>query len=121
MRQIGLEDRMVNYAASVLKMVDNLPKGFAANHLGKQLIRSGTAVALNYGEGQAAESRADFIHKLKIALKELKESQICLRILLTQNYLSEKILMPLIRETNELIAILITSINTAKKNQKNSK
>lgn len=121
MKKFDLEDRMVNYAASVLKMVDMLPKGFAANHLGKQLLRSGTSAALNYGESQASESRADFIHKLKIVLKELKESHICLRLLTSQNYISEETAVPVLQETNELISILVASTNTAKKNQKNSK
>ena len=121
MKKFDLEDRMVDYAASILKMVDMLPKGFAANHLGKQLLRSGTSSALNYGESQAAESRADFIHKLKIALKELKESQICLKLLASQKYLPEEHLAPVLQETNELISILVASTNTAKRNQKNSK
>ena len=117
MKKFDLEDRMVAYAARIIKTTDMLPSTFAASHLGRQLIRSGTSVALNYGEAQAAESRADFVHKLKVALKELKESQICLRILATQDYIPESTLNPIIRETDELISILITSIKTAKRNQ----
>lgn len=116
-RKFDLEDRTVAFASEIIKAADILPGTFGASHLGRQLIRSGTSVALNYGEAQAAESSADFIHKLKLALKELKESNVCLRILVSQNYIPETRLVPIIQEANELVAILMTSIKTARHNQ----
>lgn len=71
MKPLELEERLISFSVLILKLSDNLPSTFAATHLGKQLIRSATSSALNYGEAQAAESRADFIHKMKIVLKEL--------------------------------------------------
>jgi four helix bundle protein len=110
-----LEDRLVEFAVQILDLVENLPKYFATNHLGNQLIRSGTSAALNYGEAQAAESRRDFIHKLKVCLKELRESQVCLKIIKRKQYLRDGSIGFVIKECGELIAILITSIKTASK------
>ena len=77
----NLENRLIAFAVSILDLADKLPNTFAGKHLGGQLTRSGTSPALNYGKAQAAESRADFIHKMKNCLKELRESQICLKII----------------------------------------
>lgn len=121
MKRFDLEERMIDYASNILELVEQLPQGFAPNHLGKQLIRSATSTALNYGEGQAAESRADFIHKLKVSLKELKESQICLKILNKRKYLPNQMMDTLIKETDELISILVASVKTAKRNQQKEK
>ncbi len=89
----------------------------AGNHLSGQLIRSGTSPALNYGEAQSAESRKDFIHKMKIVLKELRESLVCLKILHRSNlYISEDKLNRIINECDELISIFVKSIETAEKN-----
>jgi len=110
-----LENRLVNYASAVIDIVEQLPPKFVCTHLGKQLIRSSTGAALNYGEAQAAESSADFIHKLKISLKELKESQISLKILSKRIYIEEKKILPIIQETSELVAIFTTSIKTARR------
>jgi four helix bundle protein len=73
-RKFDLEERLITYAVSVIKVIDTLPSNKATTHLGGQLIRSSTSPALNYGEVQAAESRKDFIHKMKIVLKELREN-----------------------------------------------
>jgi four helix bundle protein len=81
-----------------------------------QILRSGTAPAPNYGEAQSAESKADFVHKLKIALKELRETEIWLRIIVRAEMIrKEEILSDLLRETDELMAIMYTSITTAKR------
>ena len=77
------------------------------------MVRSGTAPALNYGEAQAAESRPDFIHKMKIALKELRETKVNLKFILRRNYFPENRLLPLLKENDELIAIFVKSISTA--------
>ena len=109
-RKFDLEDRLVEFAVNVLELVESLPETRAAMHLGGQLLRSGTSPALNYGEAQSAESRKDFVHKLKIILKELRESSICLRIMDKRSLLkTHKVL----NESNELVAIFTKSIKTA--------
>lgn len=79
-KKFDLEDRLVDFAVMILDLSEKLPKTYAANHLSKQIIRSGTSPALLYGEAQSAESQADFIHKMKIGLKELRETFICLKL-----------------------------------------
>jgi len=69
-----LDERLINFASSILELSDRLPQTLAGRHMAGKLIRSGTAPALHYGEAQAAESRKDFIHKMKVALKELRET-----------------------------------------------
>jgi len=94
-----------------------MPSTKPANHLSGQLIRSGTSVALNYGEAQSAESQKDFIHKMRIVLKELRESLVCLRIIYKSNlYGNEDKLLIAKKENKELIAIFVKSIETAKNN-----
>ena len=115
-----LEDRLVDFAVSILNLAEKLPNTYAGKHLSQKIIRSGTAPALNYGEAQAAESRADFIHKMKIALKELRETYINLKIIYKKQYLSSKDIKIIAQENNELISIFIASINTANKKGKNS-
>ena len=89
--------------------------GIVAGSAPSRIIRSGTSPAPNYGEAQTAESAADFIHKLKVALKELRESGIWLRIIAKAHMVkSASLLTPLLHETDELIAIAFTSIQTAK-------
>ena len=114
--QFDLEERLIDFAARCIKVGDSLPNSRAGQHLAGQLTRSGTSPALNYGEAQGAESRKDFIHKMKVCLKELRETLICLKILVRSSLLAEETLKPLIDETNELISIFVTSIKTAKVN-----
>jgi len=84
-------------------------------HLGQQLIRSGTSPSLNYGEANAAESKRDFIHKMKVCLKELRETHNCLRIINgAELHDSSDKMTELLIENNELISIFVTSINTVK-------
>jgi four helix bundle protein len=80
-RADDLEERLIQFAIAIVTLVGQLPQNFQAKHIATQLLRSGTAAAPNYGEARAAESRADFIHKLKIALKELNETAVWLRII----------------------------------------
>lgn len=109
-----LEERLIKFAGSVLEIAEKLPPKFACVHLGKQLIRSGTAPALNYGEAQGAESRADFVHKMKVGLKELRETSICLRIIASQNYVQpSNDLSVVLNENVQLISIFMASIKTA--------
>ncbi|MFK7969107.1 MAG: four helix bundle protein [Bacteroidia bacterium] len=117
MKKQELENRLVDFAISTAKSIDELPKTFINTHLGKQLIRSTTSAALNYGEAQGAESRADFIHKMQVALKELKESFVCSKIILGLLDSGQEVFNQLKEENNELIAIFIASIKTAKNNR----
>jgi len=73
-----LEDRLIDFAVRVITVAGSLPTNKVGNHISGQLIRSGTSPAPNYGEAQSAESRADFIHKMKVALKELRETRVWL-------------------------------------------
>jgi four helix bundle protein len=94
-----------------------LEKNFATEHLTKQLIRSVTSAALNYGEAQSAESKRDFVHKMKICLKELRESQVNLQILEEAELVNDLDKFNLImKECSELVAIFTTSIKTSKNN-----
>lgn len=117
MNKNDLEERLINFAVLIVDIIETMPDTKAANHLASQLIRSGTSPALNYGEAQSGESRRDFIHKIKIVLKELRESSICLKIIYrTKLYKTiEKINLAL-SESNELIAIFVKSVETAQKN-----
>lgn len=101
----------------VLEICDLLPNSKAANNLEHQLSKSGTAPALMYGEAQAAESRADFIHKMKMILKELRETRISLRIINEKPIIKNPGIEEALKECNELIGIFTKSIETAKKNR----
>lgn len=116
-----LEDRLIDFGSRVIDAVEALPSTVAGRHLGGQLVRSGTAPALHYGEAQAAESRADFIHKMKVALKELRETKVNLKFILKRKYFPEDRLLPLLKENDELIAIFIKSIYTAQEKLAKSK
>lgn len=85
MNQHELEDRLIDFAAIIIETIGLLPADTAGKHLAGQMIRSGTAPALNYGEARAAESRRDFIHKNKVILKELRETLICYKIISRAN------------------------------------
>jgi four helix bundle protein len=118
-QKFDLEERLVDFAARCIKVSVTLPATKAGQHLSGQLCRSGTSPALNYGEAQGAESRRDFVHKMKICLKELRETVVCLKIITKSEMITSDNLQPLIAESNELISIFVTSINTAKKNMEN--
>lgn len=109
-----LEERLIEFSVGVIILVESLPEKRSANHLGGQLLRSGTSPALNYGEAKSAESKNDFIHKMKVCLKELRETYNCLRILyVAKIFETEPQIVKLIKECNELIAIFVASIKTA--------
>ena len=118
MNRNDLETRLIEFSVAIIKLSRKMQKSYAARHLSSQLIRSGTSVSLNYGEAQSGESRKDFIHKLKIILKELRESHICLRIIQKIQLCSDRKELEMIKaENNELISILVKSIKTASENQ----
>jgi four helix bundle protein len=114
--KFDLEERLIDFAARCIKVAESLPNTRAGQHLSDQLTRSGTSPALNYGEAQGAESRKDFVHKMKVCLKELRETLICLKIIIRAELLAEEKLTSLINESNELISIFVISIKTAKQN-----
>lgn len=110
-----LEDRTAQLAARVVKVCEALPsKRIGAAHFADQLFRSGTGVAANYSEATEAESRKDFIHKLKIAMKELSETRTWLKIIAFAGYIDMRKLKPLIAETIELTRIFASSVKTAR-------
>jgi four helix bundle protein len=116
-----LEDRVIDFAVSIIGVVESLPKTRAAKHIVGQLLRSGTAAAPNYGEAQAAESRRDFIHKMKLSLKELQETRVWIRILQRSGYEKPQgSLGSTLSECQELILIFSKSIATARANRKST-
>ena len=118
-KKFDLEERLIDFAVRVIRTTESLPKTKIGNHISGQLIRSGTSPASNYGEAQSAESRADFIHKMGIALKELRETRIWLLIIMKANLIKPvSKLDALSDENNQLISIFVTSIGTAKQNKK---
>jgi len=115
-RRFDLEGRLLEFSAQMIRLVDALPNTRAANHVAGQLLRCGTSPYGNHGEVEAAESRKDFIHKLKICLKELRETRRWLRLIQESKMLPEKSMIPILKETEELIRIFFTSIRTAEQN-----
>ena len=114
--KFDLDERLINFAVEIIDVSEGLPKTFAGNHLAGQLVRSGSSPALNYGEAQSAESRNDFIHKMKVSAKELRETYNCLRIINKKKWYPEEKLLPVLDENNQLISIFVKSIETAKRN-----
>ena len=100
-----LEERLIDFAVMILDLVEKLPKTYAGNYFGGQLTRSGSSPALNYGEAQGAESRKDFLHKVRIVLKELRESQVNLKIIKRKPLLDSITVEPALEECNQLVAI----------------
>ncbi len=117
-KKFDLEDRLIDFAVLIIEISENLNNTRAGNHISGQIIRSGTSPALNYGEAQSAESRNDFIHKLKVLLKELRETLVALKII-KRGSLTNKIelLDKGTNECNELISIFVKSIETARRNK----
>jgi len=118
-RKYDLEDRMVEFSIKIIDIVEKLPNTKAGNHLAGQLIRSGTSPTFNYGEAESAESINDFIHKMSICLKELRETRLCLIIIKRKPLIEDIPLVDItLKENQELISIFGKSINTAEKNKK---
>ena len=120
-KKVDLEDRLGEFACMCLRVCILLPNTKAGCNLEYQLSKSGTAAALIYGEAQAAESRNDFIHKMKLALKEIRESRVNLRIIHTMPVIVNEAVDKAFKESNELMAIFLTSIETAQKNNEKLK
>jgi len=114
--KFDLEDRLVDFACMCLEVCDLLPNTKAGQNLQYQLSKSGTASALIYGEAQAAESKADFIHKMKMVLKEIRESRVNLKIIKRKPLLLHEKVDLAFSEASQLMAIFLKSIETAKNN-----
>jgi four helix bundle protein len=110
-----LPERLLVFAAAVIKITDALANTVAGRHVAAQLIRAGTSCGSNYEEACGAESRSDFVHKMSIVLKELKESRFWLRLISRTGILTSNLTEPALEECHQLCAIVAKSIPTAKR------
>ena len=108
-----LEERLIDFAVRIVKLSASLPKTPAGKHIAGQILRSGTSPAPNYGEARGAESHADFVHKLRIVLKELNETSIWLRVIDRSQLLRKELLSDIMGESSELCRIFTASLKTA--------
>ena len=114
-----LEDRLIDFSIVIIEISESLPNTRAGNHIAGQIVRSGTSPAFNYGEAQDAESNNDFIHKVKVVLKELRETRVALKIIRKAKlYKNEKKLEIALKENDELIAIFVATVKTARSRKK---
>src|SRR5262245_19395036 len=113
-RAYQLEKRLILFAAKIVSLSSKLPKTQQGRHISSQILRSGTSSAANYGEARGAESRADFIHKLKIVFKELNETTIWLEVIAESSLLSPDNIVAIVAENRELCRIIAASIKTAR-------
>jgi len=109
-----IERRLVAFAVKIIEFTVKLPKTMAARHIATQILRSGTAGAPNYGEARGAESRADFIHKMRIVEKELNETSIWIRIACEAGLVHEDQIVDIFTENTELAKIISKSVKTAR-------
>lgn len=116
-QNFNLGDRLIDFSMLVIDIIEALPDNRVGTHIAGQLLRSGTAPAPHHGEAQSAESRRDFVHKMKLGLKELRESQVWLKIVKRKQLIeSDEIVKKALAECDELIAIFASSITTATRN-----
>ena len=113
-----LSERIFDFVVEVVKLVDLLPKTTSGKHIGGQLVSAATSSGANYEEACGAESRSDFIHKMGIVFKELRETRFWLRLIQRTGLLGPQFTDPLIDECGQLCAIVAKSLVTAKKNVK---
>ncbi|QDV40592.1 hypothetical protein Enr13x_03980 [Stieleria neptunia] len=121
MKPDDLSERLLDLAVRVGKVVDALPDTRLGRHIAGQLVRSGTSPAPNYEEACAAESRRDFIHKVRIALKELRETRCWIKLIMRSELLPEARMSELANEADEPCKILGQSLVTARRNEERSK
>jgi four helix bundle protein len=120
-RGSDIAERLLELAASIVGLTRKLPRDLGGKHVASQLVRSGTSAGANYEEGRAAESRADFIHKVRVAAKEMRETIFWLKLVHRSAFLPSSAspgLDAIIREANELAAILMASARTARTNSR---
>src|SRR5438132_12026358 len=110
-RKFNLEERLLEFASAVIDLSENLPNTRSGNHVAGQILRSGTSPYPNHGEAEAAESREDFIHKLKVCLKEMRETRRWARLIERKQWVrNDPILSFVLREAEALIRIFYSSI-----------
>ena len=109
-----LEERLIDFAVRIVRLSSSLPRTAAGKHISGQILRSGTSPAPNYGEARGAESQADFVHKLRIVLKELNETSVWLRILQRSRITKTELLGSIIEENGQLCRIFNASLKTAR-------
>jgi four helix bundle protein len=120
-RHFDLQQRLVEFSCTIIDIVEDLPDTRVGNHVAGQLLRSGTSPAPNYAEATSAESRQDFIHKMKISLKELRETGIWLNVIKKRGLVKRMDKVDLtMDECQQLTSIFVTSISTAKRNLKSA-
>jgi four helix bundle protein len=118
MKKSELEERLVKFSVSIIEMTKGLEDVFESQHLSKQIIRSGTATALLYGEAQGAPTKKDFIHKISLVLRELRETHINLRIInQTHLFKNQNVMNEILDENNQLISIFTKTYQTALQNE----
>ena len=112
-----LEQRLIDFAVGILKISSTIKINYPGEHLAKQIVRSGTSPALNYAEARAAESANDFVHKVRIVLKELRETYVCLRIIQQADLMKQEknVINTVIKECNELISIFVATTKSMRK------
>jgi len=110
-----LSDRLLDFVVKVIKIVNALPKTIAGKHIGGQLVSAGTSCGANYEEGCGAESRSDFIHKMSLVLKELKETRFWLKLIYRTKMVAPEYSEPILDECEQLCAVIGKSISTAKR------
>jgi len=116
-RKFNLEERLLGFASAVIDLSEKLPPSRAGNHVAGQILRSGTSPYSNHGEAESAESRGDFIHKLKVCLKELRETRRWARLIERKHWVDgDTTLLFVLNESEELIRIFVSSIRTAQQN-----
>ena len=117
-KQFDLEERLIEFAAQIIRFTESMISSKSGNHLANQLLRSGTSPALNYGEAQGGESRKDFIHKFKVILKELRETLIGIKIVERASLHQDHGFLNQVKdECNQLISIFVKSVLTAERNR----
>ena len=109
-----LEERLIDFAVRIVKLSANLPRTSAGRHIAGQILRPGTSPAPNYGEARGAESHADFVHKLRVVLKELNETSIWLRIIERSQLLSKELIKDIVQENTELCRIFAATLKSTR-------
>jgi four helix bundle protein len=110
-----LEERLVSFAAQVISLSGKLARTFQGRHVARQILRCGPSGAANYAEARGAESRADFIHKMRVVQKELNETSVWLRIIVKSSLVSPDLIVAIVAENKELSRIVTASIRTARR------
>ena len=116
-----LEERLIHFAVRVIKLSASLPRTPAGKHIAGQILRSGTSPAPNYGEARGAESRADFVHKIRVVLKELNETAVWLRIIDLSGLVKRSLLIDIVQENGDLCKIFAASLKTVRSRTANDK